>query len=367
MIVQRYLFREVLQVFAAVLVVLLLVYMSSRFVRYLGQAASGYISSDLVVQLMLLNLAENLSVLVPLALYVAVLLALGRLYRDSEIIAMSAGGIGVQQLANALFWFSCGFALVVALLSLYVAPLAADWKQNLYEKAKGEAQIAGIQAGRFREFGAGERVVYVEKIAADGRSMSNVFARIVKKKSRSQDLLIAKKAYPSIQGQDQERFMVLEDGYRYTGTPGQLDFVITRFARHAVRLEPVARPGFRLLEAKPSLELIRDGGLKNIAELQWRISLPVSVVLLALLATAMARTNRRQGRYARLLSAFVLYFLYNNGIGIAQKLIERGDLSPLIGVWPVHLIFTLLALGMLYSQGGRTLPVRLPLLRRKQV
>lgn len=350
MIVQRYLFREVLQVFAAVLVILLLIYMSSRFVRYLGQAATGYISSDLVVQLMVLNLTENLSVLLPLALYVAVLLALGRLYRDSEIIAMSAGGIGLHQLASALFWFASGFALVVAVLSLYLAPVAADWKQNLYEKAKGEAQIAGIQAGRFREFGDGNRVVYVEHIAPDGRSMENVFVQIRNKKGRKQNLLVAKKAYPTVQGQDQERFMVLEDGYRYTGLPGDLDFVITRFERHAVRLDPIARPGFRLLEAKTSLDLIREGGSRNTAELQWRLSLPVSVVVLCMLAVAMARTNRRQGRYARLLAAFVLYFLYNNGLSIAQKLIERDDLTALIGVWPVHLLFALLALGMLYRQ-----------------
>ena len=364
MIVQRYLFREVLQVFAAVLMILLLIYMSSRFVRYLGQAASGYISSDLVVQLMLLNLAENLAVLLPLALYVAVLLALGRLYRDSEIIAMSAGGIGLYQLAISLFWFASGFALVVAVLSLYLAPGAANWKQNLFEKAKGEAQIAGIQAGRFREFGDGNRVVYVERIAADGRSMENIFVQVRGNKGRNQDLIVAKKAYTSVQGQDQERFMVLEDGYRYTGLPGELDFVITRFERHAVRLEPIAPPGYRKLESKPSLELIREGGDKNIAELQWRLSLPVSVVLLCMLAVAMARTNRLQGRYARLLTAFVLYFLYNNGLGIAQKLIERGDLNPLIGVWPVHVLFALLALGMLYRQ-GRTRPLQIPFLHRR--
>jgi len=364
LIVQRYLFREVVHVFAAVVMILVLIYMSSRFVRYLGQAATGYISSDLVIQLMLLNLAENLAVLLPLGLYVAVLLALGRLYRDSEIIAMSAGGIGVHQIANALFWFASGFALVVAALSLYLSPGASNWKQALYEKAKGEAQIAGIQAGRFREFGDGSRVVYVERIAADGRSMENVFVQIRKDKARKQDLLVAKKAYPSVQGKDQERFMVLENGYRYSGLPGKLDFVITRFERYAVRLEPISESGYRKLEAKPSLDLIREGGQKNIAELQWRLSLPLSVVLLCMLAVAMARTNRRQGRYARLLVAFVLYFLYNNALGIAQKLIERGDLSPLIGVWPVHLVVALMILGMLYRQSHNQ-PLRWPFLRRR--
>ena len=117
MIIHRYVFREVLQVFVAVLGVLLLIYVSNRFVRYLAQAASGYISSDVITQLILLKLAQNLSILLPLGLYLAVLLGLSRLYRDSEIIAMAAGGIGVQRLAHALLWLGAGFALLAGFLS----------------------------------------------------------------------------------------------------------------------------------------------------------------------------------------------------------------------------------------------------------
>lgn len=358
MILHRYLFREVLQVFAAVLAVLLLVYVSNRFVRYLAQAASGYISNDLIAELMLLKLAENLAILVPLALYLAVLLALGRMYRDSEVIAMSAGGIGVRRLAHALSWFAGGFALVVGVLSLYISPQAAQLQQTLFEQAKGKAQIAGIQPGRFREFGAGERVVYVESITADGESMRNVFVEV--RRPTGRDLLVAERAYPLVSGGDGERFMILENGHRYTGEPGDLDFVITRFERHAVRLEQQAGPGFRRLEATPSIDLLRERGARNLAELQWRLSLPVSVLLLVLMAVPLARTSPRQGRYAKLVTAFVLYFLYNNAIGIARKLVEREDLAAAVGVWPVHAVFGTAAVALLLHQTslGWTFPWR---------
>jgi lipopolysaccharide export system permease protein len=350
LILHRYLFREVLQVFAAVLAVLLLVYVSNRFVRYLAQAASGYISNDLIVELMLLKLAENMAILVPLALYLAVLLALGRMYRDSEVIAMSAGGIGVRRVAHALVWFAGGFALVVGMLSLFISPHAAQLQQSLFEQAKGKAQIAGIQPGRFREFGSGERVVYVESIAPDGESMRNVFVEV--RRPTGRDLLVAESAYPSAPGGDGERFMILENGHRYTGEPGDLDFVVTRFERHAVRLEQQAGPGFSRLEATSSMDLLRERSARHLAELQWRLSLPVSVLLLVLMAVPLARTSPRQGRYAKLVTAFVLYFLYNNAIGIARKLVEREELTATVGVWPVHALFGATALALLLHQSS---------------
>jgi len=349
-IVHRYLFREVLQVFAAVLAVLLLIYVSNRFVRYLAQAASGYISSDMILELMLLKLAENLAILLPLALYLAVLLGLGRLYRDSEVIAMAAAGISLRRLAYALAWFASGFAVVAAVLSLYVAPKAAELQHVLFEQAKGKAQIVGIQPGRFRELGGGERVVYVEDIAPDGASMRNVFVHV--RRDKGQDLLVAERAYPAVEGLEGERFMVLENGHRYTGAPGDLNFVITRFQRHAVRLERSAGPGYRKLEATTTLDLLRGGDARHLAELRWRLSLPLSTLLLAVMAVPLSRTSPRQGRYARLVGAFILYFLYNNALGIAQTLVEREELHPALGVWPVHLVFGGVAIAALLRQSA---------------
>jgi lipopolysaccharide export system permease protein len=362
-IVHRYLFREVLQVFAAVLAVLLLIYVSNRFVRYLAQAASGYISSDLVLELMLLKLAENLALLLPLALYLAVLLALGRLYRDSEVIAMTAAGIGLARLTGALAGFATGFALICALLSTYLAPKAAELQHALFEQAKGKAKVAGLQPGRFQELGGGDQVVYVEEIADDGSSMANVFVQV--SRERGQDLLVAERAYPSVEGAQGERFMVLENGHRYTGAPGDLDFVITRFERHAVRVQETAAPGYRKLEATPTLELLREGDARHLAELQWRLSLPLSTLLLTVMAVPLARTSPRQGRYAKLVTAFVLYFLYNNALGITQKLVEREELHPWVGVWPVHGAFLAGALILLLHQSStRRLSLRPPWRRR---
>jgi lipopolysaccharide export system permease protein len=259
-------------------------------------------------------------------------------------------------------WFAVAFGVLCGALSLYFSPRAADLQRSLFEQAKGEAQVAGIQPGAFREFGGGDRVVYVESIADDGLSVGNVFVRVTR--GREQHLLVAEQAFPAVEGPEGDRYIVLENGRRYTGKPGRRDFVTTDFERHAIRLEQSSGPGANRLEAMSTLALLGAQGTAGMAELQWRASLPISVPVLVLMAVSLARTSPRQGRYAKLVTAFVLYFLYNNGIGIAQKLIERGDLSPAVGVWPVHVAFALLGVLMLAHQ--TSLGWRVPWPRRRR-
>ena len=350
MIIERYLTREILQSFAAVLAILLLVYIANRFVRLLTEAAAGRLPGDVIAQLVVIKLAANLTILLPMAFFFGVLLALGRLYKDSEVVAMSAGGVGLRRLSQAVAVLALGFGLLIAVLSCFVAPQVTAIEDSIISHARGEAEVTGLSPGNFNEFGKGN-IVYVESIEPDRRTMRRVFVRV--RRGNREELVVADRAYQSVQGRDGDRFMVLEDGYRYSGWPGRLDFVVTRFERHAVRLDVVTRVDERRsLAAIPTLELWRSGKPTYIAELQWRVSLPISAILLALLAVPLSRTSPQQGRYGKLFLAVVAYFVYNNGIGIGQNLIERGELSPWIGVWPVHLVMGGLVAAMIYAQSA---------------
>ena len=358
MIIERYVTREILQSFAAVLAVLLLVFIANRFVRLLTEAAAGRLPGDVIAQLVIIKLTASLTVLLPMAFFFGVLLALGRLYKDSEVVAMSAGGIGLQRLSRAVATPALAFGLLVAVLSCYVSPRISAIEDSIVTRARGEAEVTGLSPGSFKEFGKGN-IVYVESIEPDRRTMRRVFVRV--RRGEREELLVADRAYQSVQGRDGERFMVLEDGHRYSGRPGRRDFIVTRFERHAVRLDVVTRSKRRSsLDSIRTLDLWRSAKSTHAAELQWRISLPISVVLLAMLAVPLSRTSPRQGRYGKLFIAVVVYFVYNNGVGIAQSLIERGELSPWIGVWPVHLAVAAAATALIFSQsaGGWRLGLR---------
>lgn len=352
MIIQRYLFREILQTFVAVLSVLLMIYISNRFVRYLAEAAAGQISSEAVLQLLALKLISKLVLLLPLALYIAILLAFGRLYKDSEVIAMTAGGVSLARLAQTVFWLSTAFAVVALILGLYVSPKVSSLLQARQEQAKEESEIAGIFPGRFKEFSDGDQILYVEDIASNRRRMENVFVQV--RGSRQLELLVSESAYQTTDQQTGDRFIVLVDGHRYEGSPGAADYVITKFEQHAVRIEESTEsPNNKDVASLPTRDLLAGDKPAYIAELQWRLSHPIAAVLLGMLAVPLAKTSPREGRYAKLFTAVLIFFVYNNLLSVAHKLVERGDLVPAVGVWPVHAVLALIVLGLLHSQSSR--------------
>lgn len=349
MIIQRYLFREVLRAFAAVIAVLVLVYVSDRFVRYLGDAAAGKLSSDLLFRLLLLKLASNLDLLLPAAIYLAVLLGLGRLYKDSEVVAMAAGGIGGWRLLTGVFWLGIVFATGVAVLSLYVRPRVEALQTATYTRARDESDITGIFPGRFKQFGSGDDIAYVQSIDGDARTMRNVFVQL--RDPQRDAVLVSRQAFLIRHDRNNDRFMVMENGHRYQGKPGSVDYSITAFHRYGVRVEQNDNAAQGVNTDEMTLtQLLSSSNPRYAAELQWRLAHPISTLLLMLLAVPLARTSSRQGKYAKLFIAVLIYFIYNNMLGVAQNLVERGSLSPLVGLWPVHVGLALVIAALLLQQ-----------------
>ena len=366
MIIERYLGREVLRTCAAVLAVLVLVYGADRFTRILSDAAAGAVSPNLIIQLLGLKLAEKLPVFLPLALYLAVLISLGRLYRYSEVVAFGAGGVGLWRLSRGIFWIVAVFSLAGAALSLFVSPSMASMRSVLLEEARYQAENRSFVPGRFKEFGGGDQVIYVEAVDSESGRMSDVFVRV--RKPHRQYVLVSGAAYQVVRPESGARYMVLEDGWRYAGPSGDAVSSVTRFERHAVRIE--AQPRETLTSERRMLAtatLLRSGNRAHLVELQRRISAAISIVVLGMLAVPLARTTPREGRYGKLFMAVVVYFVYTNVLSIAENMVERGMVPDLVGVWPVHAAMVLLTVALLVRQstvagrlGARRRPGRRP-------
>ena len=271
MIIERYLYREVAQTFLGVLSVLLLILVSQRFVVYLAQAAAGSLASDVILQLLALKLASSLVLVLPLAFYVAVLLGFGRLYQDSEVTAMTAGGVGVARMLQAVLLFSVGFAAVGLALSLYVSPKATALSDAIKVRAAQSSDIAGLVAGRFKELSGGDRVFYAEGISPDRQDLRNVFVQI---HDRSPPLLLASAGgYQYVDEATGDHFLVLVDGNRYEGEAGMASYTITHFQTHAVRIQRrQADDRAQQTAAIPTAELLGSDIPRWTAELQWRLS-----------------------------------------------------------------------------------------------
>lgn len=346
-ILDRYLTREVFYALLGVTPVVLLIFLSDRFVRYLADAAAGKIPSELILTLITLKFLSVLVILLPLTFYIAVMLALGRLYKDSEMTVLAACGVGPARILSTILFLSAAVALLVSVLSLYVSPWAITKSNELKARAQAASEITGLMPGRFKESRRGDRIIYVEHVAPDGRSMNNVFVQ-----SREQGKLGIVSAERGLQMVDREtgdQFIVLENGQRYEGTPGSADYKIVRYARYSVRINEAAPDEARhQQEAQDSRSLLVSEDRGATAELQWRLSMPLSVILLAALAVQLARTTPRQGKYAKVLLAILTYLIYNNMLGVSRAWLERDLIPPWAGLWWVHgallLIVVMLAL-----------------------
>ncbi len=345
-ILSRYIYGEAIRTIAAILVLLILAYTGSRFVQFLAESAAGKLASDLIAELVALKIVCSLVIMLPLCLYMGLFVALERLDRDRELGAMAGVGLGGDFLLGCALKLALGFAAGTALLAMVIAPWAEGRMYELQVRARTQADITGITPGRFKEFTDGNRVFYAEELAEDRSGMRNVFLQTFE--PSRQDVLTAGSAALEVDPRSGSRYVIFQDGQRYEGRADGRDYSITEYRRYAIRMDlggmgPSAGPA----AAAPMSVLWSSQDSRQLAELHWRIAMPVSAMLLAVLALALLRLTSRRHRYVGLLIATLIYFSYSNLLGIGRTLIKHETLPGYLGLWWVHLLALLLILGLL--------------------
>ena len=349
-ILDRYIFREIALTWLGVTMVLLMILLTNQFARVLGDVAKGTLPQT-AFDVIGLSAAQYLTVLVPIGLFLAVMLALGRLYRDSEMPAMMACRVGPSGVYRPLMWLLVPLALGVAWLSIVGTPKALTTIDRISAEARREADLASIEPGRFTVFGPDEAVVYGESVSADG-IMENVFME----RRVDDDLVevvVAKRGEQKESEDQNTRLLVLHEGRRYEGIPGTARFRVVEFVEHGI---PYRLPSLEPSEPRPramSFASLRNSNApEHIAERQWRMSVPISTVLLALLAVPLSRSRPREGRYGRIAIGLLVFIIYFNVLSAAKAWTEEATISPTLGLWWVHGCMLALTLGLLGLQNG---------------
>jgi lipopolysaccharide export system permease protein len=340
--VQRYVLREVVQTWLAVTGVLVAILVSNQLSRVLGQAADNQYGRRVVFDLIALGALMNLSIIVPVGLLLAVVLTLGRMYHDSEMAALQACGFGPSRLLPPLFCFAAVIAVGLGWLAFVQVPQADREAQLLRQSALKEAQFGQLDAGRFRSFSGGDAVFYAERVDQEG-VLHNVF---VQRESEGRiEVALADTATYSKAAPNGAHLVTLFNGRRYEGVPGSDDFRVIEFREHGIPIStPTDVAGTKDPDTKPTRELLGSDAPADIAQLQFRASAPIMALVLTLVAVPLSRLRPRQGRYARVGFAIVVYFVYSNLLSATKVWLEKGELAPSIGVWWVHL--AALALGL---------------------
>lgn len=359
MIIFRYLSREVLVSMLAVSMILLLIIISGRFAQYLGDAAAGKLEASVLLPLIGFRLLAYVELILPLGLFIAILLAYGRMYIDSEMTVLSACGMSQSRLV----FYTLGCAVLVAILvgafSLYIGPKGAEASENLLAKQRGRTEFETLQPERFHRISGDTGVTYAEGITPDKKQLLNVFMAELAAEGAQQgvSVMTAETGETRIDPETGKRYLVLQNGHQYMGQPGGNNYEAVAFSTYAQLLpdpDYQIRPG-KETDGMSTLELFENDTPQAQAALHWRLSLPLLVMVVALLAVPLSRTQPRRGRYVKMIPAILLYIIYLVAVNAARGLIEK-ETAPAATLWLMHGLFLVLALLLL---GRSTVGLRL--------
>jgi len=331
-ILDRLLFREVFKTLAVIVFILMLVLLASHMVKLLGKAAEGALSADVLFAMVGFQSLRVLGVLVPPAFFFSLLWVLGGMHRDSEIVALQASGVGGARLYGAVIRIAIPLLLLTAVLQLFLRPWADQGIEHIKFTQKSAADISGVRAGRFNEYKKGGLVVYTRGALAGNGRLQQVFVQ--DRQQGELGVVMASEAYQSVDENTGDRFIVLANGTRYVGTPGQADYAVAHFDEYALRVPKLDLGGLSLGRgAQPTALLWLSDDLKARAEIQYRLSVPISVLVFALLAVPLARAPPRKDVYGRMGLAVLVYFVFLNLQRLGEHWMEVGATPAWLGMW----------------------------------
>lgn len=352
-VIFRYLFVEVSRTWLMVAGVLLFLTLGLGFARFIADAAAGELPVNTVLELAVFKLVENLEIVLPVSMLLGVLLTLGRLCRDNEMAALFAGGAGLRQVYAPFLCLAVVVALFAASMSMFAAPKAQQAMERI--GAKGATTVlATLAAGRFRTFLDGDAVFYARS-RDDGGDLRDVFIRVVREDQKgrpTQTIVTADRARQQADDDTGKVTLVLDDGWRYEGNPGRADYRVIKFAEHGVQLAAPADEANQDVETLSLSALRANDGAAAAAEWQKRLSVPLSIIILTLLALPLGRVPPRAGRYARVIAGVLIYVIYVNAVHLAAVSVEDETMPAWLGVWWIHAFVLAVAVGLVMREQG---------------
>ena len=336
MIFRRSLVRELTVTAVALFVVLLAILFTNLVLRLLARAAGGAIAPEGLLALLGFNALFYFNILLSVTVFVTVLLTLSRWYRDSEMIVWFSSGQGLTAWLRPILWFGAPFFAAILGLSLFLSPWAEQRKLEYERQLESRDEITLLTPGLFREFRRANLVVFVESINTFDGTIRNVFLHSV---DDGKDATTVARSATLQVAANGDRFIVLKDGRRYEGKPGSADYRVVEFGSLGRRIEPAELRALPTsTKAIPTATLLAIDGPVERAEMFWRLSVPISALVLTLLAVPLAYVNPRIGRSFNLIAAAFMYMLYSNCLNIVQSFIAQGKLAFLPGLLLPHVI-----------------------------
>lgn len=333
----------------AVTIVLLFTVVGARLGKWLGRAAEGDLNPGAIALMLGLYIPSFLEMIIPLAFFLGILLAYGRMYVDNEMTVLFACGFTLKKLILYTLVPGVVVTALVASLTLYLSPIGRNKADVVWGEQAAMTAFDTVGAGRFVKIG-GNRVFYINEMSPK-REMIDIF---VAETNQSKDgkvtitTTMAKKGFQHFDKASSERFLMFEDAVQHESLPGELFSREVTSDSYAIKFkEQIKINSKNSIDGRLTQELYQSTQLNEIAEFQWRVALPLTIPILILLGVPMSRVSPRQGRFLKVLPALMLYLCYMAAFTAARNALEKGKIPPEVGLWSVHVLFLLIALGII--------------------
>lgn len=333
---------------SAIFLIILGIVVAQRAGNIVRQVSKGILPNDSIGTILTFSLIKLMPLILSLAIFLAVLLTLTRWHRDSEMVIWFSAGLSLKQWLWPILRLVTPVILIITLLSLYVMPWATDKAEAYREQLKKRDELASISPGTFKESSNGERIYFVESFDKLGYEVKNIFAQT---RQHNKTGIITANRGSRYQAENGDNFLVLHHGHRYETQSNVLEVSTTEFERYEIRIETKeSAPEPITTQAKSTYDLLTDASQADHAEFQWRLAIPVSATILVLMAIPLSFVNPRAGRSLNVMSALLIFIIYNNMLSIFQAWISQGRIHPWVGLWPVHGCFVLLTVYLYYRR-----------------
>jgi lipopolysaccharide export system permease protein len=336
MIFQRALRREMANTAGASFTVLFSICVTWTLIAVLGKAAGGKVASSDVVALIVFATLNYLPTILILTSFISVLMVVTRTYRDSEMVVWFASGLSLTKWIYPVLTFGLPLVILTAMLSFVATPWAKQKSSEYVERFEKREDLQKISPGQFKESASANRIFFVEGVAGKTAVVQNVFVNTVDERGTA--VIVAREGVVNT-GPKGERYLVLKNGRRYQGTPGQADFQTMEFESYSMRVTSQTQDleSDRDTDSIPTMQLLGDDSNGARAELLWRVSSPLTCLVLILLAIPLGFVNPRAGSSANLIIALLIFFSYNNFVKLLESSVRQGKFMFALSWWPLHL------------------------------
>ena len=346
--IAKYILRSLVTLFLAIIFIIGLVVFGNQFVLMVQESVERGIPIQELMPLVSFNMIRDVPLILTLSLFLAIVITISRLYKNSEAIVMNSLGLGdkhfivfIQPLVIASF-------LIIFFLTIYAVPWAKQQKNIMEEETRNASEFSFITEGEFEQFKQGEIVFYASKSktldTVGAQNMEEIF--IYASDNGKPVIVLASEAIKYIDPQSNSIYLRLKDGVRYQGIPSNKNKNILNFDLYDLEIvsgelqKSVAI--YSKIEGKSTLELLKQGGVLANAELQWRISQPITVLILSVIGVFLGKASPRSGKGINLLIGVVIFMTYYNTLLAAKSAIEVGQINSILGLWVVHFLVILL-------------------------